>query len=408
MVSSSASRQLGFRRDLRRPEESERADRVTFIELFLDLIFVLALTQLSSHLYDNQTLTGAAESAVLVLAVWWVWIYTTWVTNWLDPSKLPVRAAVIVLALIGLVMGTSIVDAFGERGLVFAIAYSSLQLGRTVFMIAALARHDPALRGSFVRILVWLGASSVLWIVGAVVPLDLRLPFWVAALGLEYLSAGIGFRVPGVGVDRVENWDLSGEHIAERSALFVIIALGESFLVTGFAFVDLDIGTAAVGGTLSAFVAAVAMWWLYFDRGERAGAEAIAASSTPGRIARLAYTYVHAIIIAGIVLTSVADKEVLKHPLDPMIVSTAITIVGGPLLYLVGLILFRRVIDGTLLVSHLSGLVAMLVALGFSTLLSPLALGISVTTILVIVAVWETRRRLTSAGPVEDSADEVD
>ncbi|TFD76364.1 low temperature requirement protein A [Cryobacterium sp. Sr8] len=381
---------FGFRRNLLRPDDSERTDRVTYIELFFDLIFILALTQLSRYLYENQSWTGALESAMLVLALWWVWVFTTWVTNWLDPARLPVRGVIIALSLVGLVMSTSIFESFGDRGIVFAIAYVSLQLGRTVFMVLALARHDRALHQTFLRMLAWLSVAAVFWIVGALLPLEFRLPFWIAALAIEYLSASLGFRVPGTGKAGVDDWDLSGPHIAERSALFVIIALGESFLVTGFAFVAQESSLPGVLGMLLGFVTAVAMWWLYFDHGERAGSKAIARASAPGRIARLAYTYVHAIIIAGIVLTSVADKEMLEHPDEAMRWSTAVTVVGGPALYLVGLVLFRRIVARELLVSHLTGVAALLVVFAFAFQVSPLLLGAMTTAVLVTVAGWET------------------
>ncbi len=390
MTTTTKTAPFGFRRNLLRPDDSERADRVTYIELFFDLIFILALTQLSRYLYENQSWTGALESAMLVLALWWVWVFTTWVTNWLDPARLPVRGVIIALSLVGLVMSTSIYESFGDRGIVFAIAYVSLQLGRTVFMVLALARHDPALHQTFLRMLAWLSVAGVFWIVGALLPLEFRLPFWIAALAIEYLSASLGFRVPGTGKAAVDDWDLSGPHLAERSALFVIIALGESFLVTGFAFVAQESSLSGVLGMLLAFVTAVAMWWLYFDHGERAGSKAIARASAPGRIARLAYTYVHAIIIAGIVLTSVADKEILGHPDEAMRWSTAVTVVGGPVLYLVGLVLFRRIVARELLVSHLTGVAALLVVFAFAFQVSPLLLGAMTTAVLVTVAGWET------------------
>ena len=394
---------FGLRRNLLRPENSDRTDRVTHIELFLDLIFVFALTQLSRYLYENQSPTGALESAMLVLALWWVWVYTTWVTNWLDPARLPVRGVVIGLALVGLVMSTSIYESFGDRGIVFAAAYVALQLGRTVFMVVALARHNRSLHRNFVRILIWLSLAGTLWLVGALLPLEFRLPVWLAALAIEYLSASLRFRVPGLGASEVGDWDLSGPHIAERSALFVIIALGETFLATGFAFVESEATVQGVLGVVSAFVAAVSMWWLYFDHGERAGSKAIAASREPGRIARLGYTYVHAIVIGGIVLTSVADKEVLEHPDEAMTLSTAVTLVGGPLLYIVGLLLFRWVVSRQLLVSHLLGIALLLAAFGAAFALSPLALGATGTLILVIVASWETIVRVRAGTTDEDA-----
>ena len=394
---------LGFRGSLLRPEDSERSDRVTYIELFFDLIFVFALTQLSRYLYANQSWVGALESIILVLALWWLWVYTTWVTNWLDPAKLPVRGVVIGLSLIGLVISTSIYDSFGDQGLVFAIAYVVLQLGRTVFMVLALARHDPALHATFLRILLWLSVASVFWIVGALMPLSLRLPAWLIALAIEYGSASLGFRIPGLKAPGVDDWDVSGPHIAERSALFVIIAVGESFLVTGFAFVDQEASAFGIFGLFLAFVNGVAMWWLYFDHGEQAGSKSISASSEPGRIARLAYTYVHAIIIAGIVLTSVADKSVLEHPEDAMTLPAAVTIAGGPLFYLVGLLLFRWIVTRTVLGSHFVGVALLAVAGTASAVMTPLGLGAATSFILVTVAAWETIARVR-AGTTDDDA----
>ncbi len=385
---------FGLRRNLLRPDDSERAHRVAYIELFFDLIFILALTQLSRYLYDNQSLTGALESAVLVLAFWWIWIYTTWATNWLDPVRLPVRGAIIALSLVGLVMSTSVYESFGDRGLIFALSYVTLQLGRTGFMLLAVARHDRALHRTHLRIFVWLFGAGIFWILGAALPLGFRLPLWGIALAVEYVSAGAGFRVPGMGRSTAADWDISGPHIAERSALFVILALGESFLVTGFAFVEQSITIEGVLGVLVAFVTAVTMWWLYFDHGERAGSRAIASSSSPGRIARLAYTYVHAIIIAGVVLTSVADKEVLKHPDAAIGLAAAITLTGGPVLYLVGLVLFRWVVAREVLISHLVGVAVLLALFGPAFGLSPLSFAAMTSLVLVGVAGWETILRV--------------
>ncbi|TFC41142.1 low temperature requirement protein A [Cryobacterium sp. TmT2-59] len=394
---------FGIRRNLLRPDHSAQADRVTHIELFFDLIFVLALTQLSRYLYENQSWAGALESAVLVLALWWIWVHTTWVTNVLDPARLPVRGAVIGLSLIGLVISVSIYESFGDRGLVFALAYVLLQLGRTAFMAIAVARHDSALFRTFVRIFLWLAMAGAFWIVGGLLPPAYRLALWTLALGIEFLSAGVGFPVPGLGRSRPRNAELTGAHIAERSALFVIIALGESFLVTGFAFVDQSASLAGVLGLLIAFVSGVAMWWLYFDHAESAGSRALAADEGSGRVARLAYTYVHAVIIAGVVLTGVGDKEILGHPHDTMMLSTAVTITGGPLLYLLGLALFRLVVTGEVLLSHLLGIVLLLCLLPLSFLLSPLLLGAASMGVLAVVACWETIVRLRNGTADEEA-----
>ncbi|WBU36745.1 low temperature requirement protein A [Homoserinibacter sp. YIM 151385] len=384
---------FGFRRDLTRPDDGEGRERVAFVELFFDLIFVFALTQLSAYLSTESTPLGALEGAIMVCALWWVWISTTWLTNWLDPRRLPVRSAVIALALLALVLSVSITQAFGDRAWAFALTYVAMQLLRAVVMILATWRHDREAARTFVRVLVWQSAGGALWIGGALLPLPFQLPMWGAALAVEYVSATVDFRTPGLGRSKPETWDLSGAHLAERAALFVLIALGETFLVTGFAFAGAESTPAAVAGVASAFVAAAAMWWIYFDHGEREGSAAISAADRPGRLARTAYTYVHLAVIGGIVLTSVGDKEVLAHPheLSP---SGIVTILGGPALFLIGTLLFRFVVARRWMLPHLAGLVALAAAAVAASALTPLALGLVASGVLVAVAVGETAVRV--------------
>src|ERR687893_2667096 len=133
--------------------------RVTPLELFFDLVYVFAITQLSHLLLDHLTIEGALETLFLLLAVWWAWIYTTWVTNWFDPDRLPVRLMLIALMLVSLVMSVAIPEAFGERGLMFALAYVAIQVGRTAFVLIALGGTHQLSR-NFQRVLSWYVASG--------------------------------------------------------------------------------------------------------------------------------------------------------------------------------------------------------------------------------------------------------
>ena len=387
---------FGMTRDVMRPTDSPRADRVTYVELFFDLVFVFALTQLSAYLYENQTPVGVLEGVIMVCALWWAWVSTTWVTNWLDPAKLPVRGAVIALAFVALVLSVSIAEAFGERAWAFAIAYVVLQVGRTAFIAWATARHDRAVSQDFVRVLVWTGAGAVLWIVGALLPLPWQLPLWIAALGLELLGTAMGYPVPGHGRVLIGAWDLSGPHIAERTALFVLITLGESLLVTGFAFTGKESSPESVIAMASAFVAAAATWWIYFDHGERIGSEAIQASDEPGRLARTAYTWIHLLIVAGLVLLSVGDKEALSNP-HAHGVAAVVTVLGGPMLFLTGTVLFRRVLEKRWPAAQVAGLVVFAVlacaALVIGTI-EVLPLSVAASLLLVAVAIGETVARV--------------
>ncbi|MHC2997712.1 low temperature requirement protein A [Microbacterium sp. HJ5] len=387
---------FGMSRDVMRPVDSPRTDRVTYVELFFDLVFVFALTQLSTYLYENQTGLGVLEGVIMVCALWWAWVSTTWVTNWLDPVTLPVRGAVIALAFVALVMSVAIAEAFGERAWAFAVAYVVLQVGRTGFIVWATARHDRPVARDFALVLVWTVAGGVLWIVGALLPLPWQLPLWIAALGLELLGTALGFPVPGRGRVLIGAWDLSGPHIAERTALFVLIALGEGLLVSGFAFVAKESSADTIIAMSAAFVAAAACWWIYFDHGERIGSEAIDASDEPGRLARTAYTWIHLAIIGGVVMLSVGDKEALSHPHEHGL-APALGVLGGPLLFLIGTTLFRWVLEKRWARSQVAGAIALAVLIGVAATLVPLdALTLSVlaSALLALVAAGETLERV--------------
>jgi low temperature requirement protein LtrA len=312
------------------------------------------------------------------------------VTNWLNPELTPVRILLFLLMLGGLVLSTSIPQAFETRGLWFAVAYAAMQVGRTIFWLVSTPRTRTAARMNAVRILVWLSVSGVFWVAGGLAEGDKRLMLWAIALGIEYVSPAVRFWIPSYGASSVADWYVEGGHLAERCAGFIIIALGESIVVTGATFADLKWTPEVVAAFLSAFVAALAMWWIYFHRGAEAGSELISNSSEPGRLARLAYTYLHLPIVAGIILSAVADEVVLHHPAGHSDTRVIVSAVGGPMLFLIGAILFKHAVRGWLQLSHGAGIIA-LGALGwYGAELSPLMLSIATTLLMVVVAIWES------------------
>ena len=364
--------------------------RVTNAELFFDLVFVYAVTQLSHMLLGRFTPLGVVQVTLLFLAVWWAWVYTTWITNWLDPDKTPVRILLFLLMLGGLVLSTSIPAAFEGRGLWFAGAYAAMQVGRTSFWLLATPVHRTLVRHNAIRILVWLSGSAVFWISGGLATGETRLWFWIVALTIEYVAPAVRFWTPGLGFSSVEAWAVEGGHIAERCAGFIIIALGEAIVVNAAAFAELTWTPENMAAFLVALVGSIAMWWIYFHRGAEAGSEMISRSSESGRVARLAYTYLHMPIVGGIILTAVADELVLKHPYGHSDVRTVVCAVGGPLVFLVGTILFKHAIRGFLQLSHGVGIIAFAVLAWFASDMSALTLSAVATAILVVVAVWES------------------
>ena len=219
---------------------------------------------------------------------------------------------------------------------------------------------------------------------------DRRLLLWAVALVIEYAGPVARFWIPRYGASAVEDWDVEGGHMAERCAAFIIIALGESIVDTGATFAELTWTRLNVGAFASAFVTAIAMWWIYFHKGAEAGSELISKSAESGRLARSAYTYLHMPIVAGIILTAVADEVVLKHPSGSSDLKTALSAIGGPLLFLIGTILFKHNIRGFLQLSHGAGIVALMALALFARDLSPLMLSVLATTLLLVVAVWES------------------
>jgi low temperature requirement protein LtrA len=363
--------------------------RVTYVELFYDLVFVFAITQISHTLLAHFTPLGFLQVSILFLAVWWGWIFTSWITNWLDPERTAVRLLLFVLMLAGLVLSTSIPKAFEEKGLAFGIAFAAMQVGRTLFMFYGIPAEQAALRRNFVRIAIWLSVSGVCWIAGGITHGETRLVLWIAAVAIEYISPAAGFWTPGLGRSSVKDWQVEGGHMAERCALFIIIALGESILVTGATFAEHAWTPQAVGAFLVAFAGSLAMWWIYFHKGAEAGAHNISQAKDPGAVARLAYTYLHMPIVAGIVVVAVGDELVLAHPDGHADMRTILSIIGGPLLFLVGTILFKHTIHGWWQLSHLVGIAALIVLAPFAHHLSPLLLSSTTTAILLVVGAWE-------------------
>jgi low temperature requirement protein LtrA len=388
---------FGLRTNLLRPSGgasgSERAKRVNFIELFFDLVFVFALTQLSDRIAGIDSIESAIVAVVLVLAMWWLWMNTAWATDLVDPHYLPVRVALIVLAFAGIVVAVSLQEAGGAHALGFAIAYVVLQVGRSLAMVAAAARHDASGAQDYRRTTAWFVGSGVLWIAGALLGGVGLVVLWLIAIALDYTAVGVFYRTPWLGRGSIERWDLSAAHIAERASLFVIIALGETFLVTGFAFVAEDLTFGGALALVSAFLSASAMWWFYFDHGEWWGERRLKTVATPGAIARSAYAYGHVIIIGGIILTGVSNKLIVGTP-ETWSTITLVAVIGGPTLYLIGCAIFRR------LVSAPGALVAVIAAAGMLALTplalvtSPVLVSVGCTAVLIAAATADTVLRV--------------
>jgi low temperature requirement protein LtrA len=381
------------RRALFRSREGENGARVTEIELFFDLVFVFAITQLSHSLVRHLTVQGAFETLILFLAVWWLWIYTSWATNWLDPERGAVRGLLMAMMLGGLILASALPKAFGASGPVFAGVYMAMQIGRTLW-IAWLSRgHNPARVRNFLRISFYFILAAPLWVAGALADADQRLLLWAAALAIEYAGPSLFFRTPLLGKSLLSDWDISGSHMAERCALFIIIALGETILVTGAAFANLTPDVPTIAAFATSFLGSAIMWWIYFDIGAKRGGEVIEHEAQAGRLARNAYTYLHMPIIAGIVVTAVADEMLLAHPLGHSELPFILVACGGPMLFLIGNQAFKWMTADRPMppLSHFIG-EALLLGSGIAAWIGhwqPLTVGMAASCALLATAVWE-------------------
>jgi low temperature requirement protein LtrA len=364
----------------RDPGEEQRA---TALELFYDLAFVFAITQVSHLLLDDVSWTGVAKALLVLMVVWWAWNYTTWVTNELDPDSLVVRAVLMVVMLLSLLMAVAIPHAFGEDALLFAGSYVGIQVGRHLFLTFGSAEPGTIERERAGRILIWLSAAGSLWIAGAFADGSARWALWLAALGVDYVAPLVLYWLPGRPHLTGATWRVETSHFAERFQLFVIIALGETIVLTGVTTAELELDAARVTAFGLAFLATAALWWLYFNYVATIAQRRLELSPDRTRLARDAYTYLHVGIVAGIILSAVGDELVIAHPSDVLPAEEVAVIVAGPALYLLAHVALRWRMTGTISNKRLGGAFVCIAVGG----LGSIAPGIVLAALLVAVLV---------------------
>lgn len=284
----------------------------------------------------------------------------------------------------------SMPQAFGDRAGVFAIAYVGMHLVRSAYVLST-SEAGTVLRATYWRITFWFLIAAVFWLGGAFVLPELQYQLWVVALAIEYLGPICGFWLPGLGRSTSDEWEVNGGHMAERCALFVIICLGELLLISGATFADLPWDVAGLLAFASAFLGSVGMWWVYFHIGHKRGAHHIEQAANPGALARLAYTYQHIPIVAGIILAAVGAELAIAHPHDPAGLAKTAVIAGSTLLFLFGNGIFKRVSSPNFPLSHYAGIALCAGLAAASPLLDLATMNMGAALILCVVSVWENR-----------------
>ena len=370
-------------------QNSKEPVRVSNLELFFDLLYVFAVTQLSHTLLQALTLTGMLQALILCFAVWLGWQYTAWVTNWFDPEKLPVRALIFAIMPLGLLMASAIPEAFANRGLMFAICYVGIQIGRTLVALFFLGNQHK-LTANFERILAWLCISAIFWIVGGLAEESHRLMWWTTAVACEYFSPMIGFWFPFLGRSETSEWDIEGAHLAERCQLFIIVALGESILETGTTLSGTTEWTLPIIlAVMVTFIGSLAMWWIYFDTSSEDGSKRIENSNDPGKIGAY-FHYIHVTLVAGIILFAVANELTITKALNEVTTPSLMVLIGGPVLYLIGNALYKKIIYRRYLISHLVGILLLIGLSFFAHLMNMITMSTLSVLILIGVALADT------------------
>ena len=372
-----------------RPRTSDEEQHASNLELFYDLVFVFAVTQVSHVLLHDLTWRGAAESLLVLLVVWWAWNYTTWVTNQLDADAIPVRVLVLAIMLGSLLLAVAIPHAFGSRALLFAGAYVAIQVGRHLFLTFVVAGRDSPEREPALHILIWFCASGVFWIAGALVDGPARVVLWLIALGIDYLAPFVLYRVPGRPQLDATAWDVETSHFAERFQLFIIIALGETIVITGATTADLPLDTARLTALGLAFLSTAALWWLYFSYVAAIAQRRLELADVSTTLARDGYTYLHVVLVAGIIVSAVGDELVIAHPTEELPTSELVILVAGPVLYLLGHVLFRLRMAGSVSYKRLVAAVACIAVGLLGTLLPALAVAALLVAVLVVLIAAE-------------------
>jgi low temperature requirement protein LtrA len=357
-------------------------ERVTPLELFFDLVFVLALTQCTALMADNPTWEGLAQGLLVLGMLWWSWVGYSWFTSVVDPEEGIVRFAIFGAMAALLVVALCVPEAFGDLGLLFACAYALVRGGQLILFVVA-SRDDPELRRSVGGLAIGTAVGVSLLIAASFADGALQGALWALAL---LLDMGEPF------VFGSEGWKLAPRHFVERHGLIVIIALGESIVAIG-AGAEVGVDAGVVAAAVLGMALAAALWWLYFDIvalvAERRLSHA-AQGREQNEIARDSFSYLHFPMIAGIVLVALGLKKTLGDVEEPLKLVPAVATLGGTALYLLAHVAFRwrnvHRFNGARLLCAL----AMLALIPAATELPALATLAIVTAALAALIAYET------------------
>jgi low temperature requirement protein LtrA len=318
--------------DAERELEHDSEHQITPLELFFDLVFVFAITQVTSLLSDDPTWRGVLRGMLVLGALWWAWTAYAWLTSAMDVDEGAIRLAMLASMGAMLIAALAVPGAFGDDAVLFGVAYLAVRVLHLV-LSAIVARGDPDRLGAILRFAPTAILGGCLLVVAGFLEGNARVAIWLLALAVDYLGPIV------IGVGR--GWRVAREHFAERHGLIILIALGESIIAIGLgAGFDLDPGVIAAAALGTIVVSA--LWWLYFDVAAIFARQRLMQASGLDlhRLALHAYSYLHLPLVAGIVLFALGLKTTLHDVGETLDVVPAVALCGGAALYLLGHIAF--------------------------------------------------------------------
>jgi low temperature requirement protein LtrA len=362
----------------------EQKYEVTPLELFFDLVFAFALSQLSQHLLTHLSWRGVAETVVMLLSIFAVWFTTSWSATIIRADQSRTRWLVLAVMLLGLFMNASVTRAFTTSGWAFVFPLLLIQLGRTVWTI--LNSTTAVLREHYFRTLLWLIATTPLWIAGAATSPEARVLWWALAAGIDQLGRWLAHPIPGRRL-RSENVEFDADHMLERCRLFLLIALGETVLTTGMAIADASITVMTLATGTFALTGTVALWALSFGRSHRLIIRHLEKTTDPIRASRHAVNAL-TVMVAALIAVAVANKEVIAHPYGHVSFALSLLLAGGPILFLSAQGWYLWAVPNVRSQLHVIGGVALLLV-GLITLAVPpyaalLLVGVGVSTLAIL------------------------
>ncbi|MBI1351603.1 MAG: low temperature requirement protein A [Actinomycetales bacterium] len=368
------------------PRRLADAHAVTPLELFFDLVFVFALTQVTGLLANDLTWVGMLRGLAVLTVVWWAWVGYSWLTNTIRIDDDVSSRLVLLLAMAAmLVVGLAAPNAFGDAAIVFGIAYLIVRVLH-LLLYAVTTRSDPEVFGAVARLAPGMLTGALLILIAGFLPAGpFRAALWALAIVID-LAAPLLAGTSG--------WKIDARHFSERHGLIIIIALGESLIAVGVSAAAEPLSPGLITAALLGVALIAGMWWLYFDVVALAAERRLASltGSAQAAMARDSYSYLHLPMVAGIVLVALGLKKSMVHLDEPLKLIISVALFGGLALYLVAHLAFRLRNMGTWNVQRLVAAAVLLALIPVGTLVPAIVSVTAATAATVALVTFEAVR----------------